>query len=730
MPNPDPQAGSDVRLEATVDGLTFRSEDGNFAIVDLALDDGRRVRAKGPLAALHAGERVTVLGAWSDDHRWGRTLRVCAAWPRLPEAPAALARVLADLGVPGVGPATAARAVASLGSAPLQRLREDADVLRGVRGLAGDRGRALVAAVRARLDQVDQEAGLYDMGLGPSLVAAVQRRWPGDGLARLRADPYAALGQVRGYGFATADAVAARLGRGAEDPARVLAGVRHALVELARAGHSAPARLRAVDQATRLLGLAPDAAEQGLDAAVGRAEVVAYETDTARVVAVPALAADERGLAEAVRLRTQSTDDNVADAALAGRIASAQAALGVALAPEQAAAVAKAAQASLHVVTGGPGTGKTTIVRCILAAQAPGTRTLLAAPTGRAARRLTESTGFAATTLHRLLAFDPRNGRFGHDAADPLPADLVIVDEASMLDVPLAAALLRALAASTRLLLIGDVDQLPSVGPGAVLEDLLATPAVPRTVLRQVFRQGARSDIVTAAHAVLRGQVPHSSSHDHGEFYVLLRPDAAAVAATIEEVAARRLPRRFALDPREDIAVLVPMHRGPVGTRALNVQLGQLWNSSPPGGAATLRLRAGDKVVQTRNNHDLEVFNGETGTIERVDQAGLQVRIAGRLVIYPADAAHDLELAWAMTVHKAQGSEVQAVVIGLEDGHHLLLERSLLYTAITRARRVAVVVATPGALARAVANAAPRRRETLLAAWLAGHVRGPAGAPR
>lgn len=730
-------------------------------MIDVLTDAGAKVRARGRLAGVLPGERARLVGDYVVDPRFGRTFLAEEMCAEAPTSADGVALMLGGLGAKGVGARTAQKIVLALGPNALQRLRDEPDCLAAVPGLSAARALALRRALSDHSSNAQTEAALHAMGLGPALVARCARRWPSDAAARLHRDPYAGIGEVRGYGFGHADAVARRLGRRSDAEERLAAGARLALQGLVQDGHTAPPEAAVLARAQRILGVEPSAAAAGLEALLARGLVlrvqVAGEPEL-RCALADALAA-ERDLAQGLlaldaatqRLEARQASGMSTPLAASGigpgeaaRIELAAAALGVTLAIGQRQAIAAALRGGLQVVTGGPGTGKTTLVRGILAALGDAGRVLLAAPTGRAARRLGEATGLPASTLHRLLGYDPRTQRFEHDARDPLAADLVIVDEASMLDVGLAAALVRALPPRCALVLIGDVNQLPSVGAGAVLQDVIAAGVGTLTRLGHVFRQGERSAIIDAAFSILQGEMPEGCRDPSGDFFLLLREGGAEVARTVVEVAARRLPQRLGLDLRRDIAVLVPMHRGPCGTRALNVALGAAIGAEAggpevaasrtgelfeEGGLEAERpilsderrpLQAGDKVLQTRNNAELDVFNGDVGVVVGRQAGGLWLRLPDREVWVEGEAMADLELAWAMTVHKAQGSEVPAVVIGLDDSHHLLLDRHLLYTAVTRARRLAVVVSTRSALLRALSLSTPRGRATLLQALLRG----------
>jgi exodeoxyribonuclease V alpha subunit len=421
-----------------------------------------------------------------------------------------------------------------------------------------------------------------------------------------------------------------------------------------------------------------------------------------------------RGLAELAAARVETPTG--VDAALADF----EKQWGLVLAPLQRAAVEAAAANAICVITGGPGVGKTTIVRAVLNVFTRSRlRIRVAAPTGRAAKRLVESTGREATTLHRLLEFEPRSRRFQRDRNRRLDADVVVVDEASMVDVPLASALVSALPNAARLVVVGDADQLPSVGPGAFLRDLLQSGAVSTVRLNEIFRQAERSHIVVNAHRVLAGELPETADKDdpRADFFVIARRDPDEAASTVLELVLERIPKRFGLSPERDIQVLTPMHRGAVGTIALNQRLQEALN---PGGRplaqAGGRLRVGDKVMQTRNDHEREVYNGDLGVIASVDEetGTVHVRFAEHEAEYEPADLDALVLAYATSIHKSQGSEYPAVVVPLLTTHFVMLSRNLLYTAVTRARRLCVVVADPRALRMALAETRKEDRATSL----------------
>ncbi|HAN31216.1 MAG TPA: ATP-dependent RecD-like DNA helicase, partial [Myxococcales bacterium] len=423
---------------------------------------------------------------------------------------------------------------------------------------------------------------------------------------------------------------------------------------------------------------------------------------------------DALRFAEVISRLVQSRGPDIGAHQIEARIGLANEALGFELAGGQRRAIEDALRSQVMVVTGGPGTGKTTLIQGLLAALTPdGLDVALAAPTGRAARRLTESTGVEASTLHRLLEVDPFTRSFQRDRTRPIEADPVIVDECSMLDISIAKSLADALAPDCRLVLVGDVDQLPSVGPGAVLHDLITSQKLCVTRLDEIHRQASQSSIVRNAHLILAGQPPESDLRDSGgDFFMIPRVAPTEVIETVVQVVQDRLPSRYGFDPLRDIQVLVPTHRGSLGTETLNEALMQaLVSDSSP---ARFGFRVGEKVIQLRNNYDLEIFNGDVGHVRQLLDDGLMVQFGQRTLTIPADQLGDLKRAYAITVHKSQGSEYPAVVLVLHGQHHLMLQQNLIYTALTRARRFCVIVGDPVAVQRAVGRQQAGRRQTLL----------------
>jgi exodeoxyribonuclease V alpha subunit len=545
----------------------------------------------------------------------------------------------------------------------------------------------------------------------------------------VRENPYRLAFDVWGIGFVSADRLAAALGIARDAPARAEAGVRHVLDEEAGNGHVFVPRARLVEKAAALLELPADAAGAALDrlALAGDVALDASVVDAGETAAYGAdLYRAETALAGGFH-RLLAASAPAVDIDIPRALAWYEGQAGISLARQQAEAVRTALSAKVAVITGGPGVGKTTIVRGIVSILTKkGVTVALAAPTGRAAKRLSDATGQPASTLHRLLEWRPAEAGFSRNAARPLDEDVLIVDEASMLDVRLGADLLSALRASARLILVGDVDQLPSVGPGTVLADVISSGVVPTVRLTEIFRQAARSLIVVNAHRIHDGDLPELAAPpapDRGEddardFFFLEENDPARAAQLIRDLVTVRLPRRYGFSPHE-IQVLSPMHRGELGAGNLN----QLLQESLTQGAAAVQrgartLRAGDKVMQIRNDYDKEVWNGDSGVIARIDPEALLVRFDDREVEYGLDELDALVLAYAATVHKSQGSEYAAVVVPVHTQHYVMLQRNLLYTAVTRGKRLVVLVGSRKALSLAVRNADVAARCSGLAARL------------
>jgi exodeoxyribonuclease V alpha subunit len=724
MDDPTGNASDGTTVDGTVEHVLFESERDGWCALRLRTTEGDRLTAVGTLLGVQKGDRLRLSGRFVTHPRYGRQLEVTSWLQLLPTTLGGLRKFLGSGRIRGLGPTIAGRLVDAFGLDTLDVLEHHPERLREVPGIGPKRAATIRDAWGAHRGMQQVMVFLAGHGVGPGIAVRVFRRYGSAALDTVRSDPYRLADEVRGVGFLTADRIARSLGVDPRAVERQQAGILYALREAAGDGHVYLPRGALLESTAALLELGGEDLSPALDGLERAERVVTRELDGSAQPAVllPMLDRAEETVARSIAgllAAGRSTIEVDAPRALEWYQSRAR----LRLAGRQREALLAALDRPVLVVTGGPGTGKTTLLRGVTSILgAKGARMLLAAPTGRAAKRLQEATGLPARTIHRLLEFNPAHGRFVRGPDYPLEADLVVVDESSMVDVELAASLLGALPPRCRLVLVGDADQLPSVGPGNVLGDLISSGRVPVVELDEIFRQAEQSLIVVNAHRVNNGAMPLLGEGDElRDFYLVERDDPAAAAAVAVDLIARHIPRRFRLDPVDDVQLLAPMHRGELGVAALNDRLRSVLNPDGPEiHFGSRSFRVGDKVMQVRNNYELDVFNGDIGRVVSVDdeERRLVVRFDDRTVVVEQDDADDLVPAYAVTIHKAQGSEYPAVVVALHHQHHIMLQRNLLYTAITRGRRLVVVVGSRRALGRAVRNATVRRRHTLLAARL------------
>ncbi len=707
-------------LTGEVVRVTYENEATSFRVIRLGSVEGAGAR-QGPLPvigtfpAVGPGTRVRVTGDFVNDAKHGEQFRVETLVPIAPSTLAGLEKYLGSGLIHGIGPGFAKRIVATFGLDSLSVLDQHPERLAEVTGIGERRIEEIKKTWASQRAISNIMMLLQTHGASPALAARIFKQYGEKAASVLQRSPYRLALDVRGVGFKTADKIARSLGISGDHPERAQAGVMHELGVLAEQGHVVIPRDVIADRAAAMLEIDVAHVTAALEALWAAERVVMEEGGVYLTWLYRAEVAVAAGLTRL--LDSPGKTLGGIEAALAAF----EQASKIELAPGQRAAVEAAAQHKVVVITGGPGVGKTTIVRAILNVLSKSRlRVKLAAPTGRAAKRLSESTGLEASTLHRLLAFDPRQQTFQLDSDNPIEADVVIVDEASMIDVPLGAALIGALPTASRLIVVGDSDQLPSVGPGALLRDLIDSGAVPTVRLNEIFRQAGESRIVVNAHRILVGEMPESADADqpNADFFVVPRRTPEEAAELVRELVVSRIPRRFGFDPKRDIQVLTPMHRGPVGTIALNELLQAALN--PEGPALESRgqkLRLGDKVMQTRNDYEREAFNGDIGLVSAVDLEGrkLSVRFDQRDVEYDDPSLDSLTLAYATSIHKSQGSEYPAVVIPLLTSHFVMLSRNLVYTAVTRAKKLCVLAADPRAIRLALAETRREERMTRLA---------------
>jgi exodeoxyribonuclease V alpha subunit len=751
-------------LEGRITSVIWSSEDGGFSVMRLVRDNSSEpITITGYLAGTGPGERVRLKGQWEMHPKYGRQLKVEECLPLLPASAEGIEQYLGSGLVEGIGPAMARRIVARFGEDSLRVIDETPGRLSEVQGIGPKRISAITKAWQGQRGVRDAMLFLQSHGVSPGYAARIYRQYGDRAVQVVRDNPYRMAQDVEGIGFLLADRFARGLGFSEDSPARAEAGVMHALKQSSEEGHLFLPAAELLQQSQKLLesdraiiagalealiasgrvkaealgramppGPAAERASGGARAAgkepaaappAPLAETPAASSLVERAIYLPALYAAETGIvAELDRLLSASR--SLPRVETADAVARAQKSLSITLAPKQAEAIARALQEKALVITGGPGTGKTTIQRALLAVlDHIEARPLFAAPTGRAVKRLAEATGREARTIHRLLEFAPHENRFRRCREEPLECDLLIVDEASMIDAPLMHSLLKALPSEASLILVGDAHQLPSVGPGTVLADLIASGRMPVVELTDIFRQSEQSRIVTNAHRINLGLHPLANeSEEGGDFFFIEQEDPLRACRTIVELVCRRIPRRFHLDPVDDVQVLSPMHRGDAGVENLNRLLQKELN--PSGGEVIARsrsLRVHDKVMQLRNDYEREVFNGDIGRIAAADSetGAVVVDFDGRHVEYERADLDALTLAYAASVHKSQGGEFPAVIICLLTQHFPLLQRNLLYTAVTRGKRLVVIVGSRKAMAIALRNDTPRKRNSLLAARLA-----------
>jgi exodeoxyribonuclease V alpha subunit len=714
-----------LTLQGEVERITFENEETGFRVVRVGSLEGEGARpgsvaVVGTFPAVGPGTRVRITGAFELDARHGEQLKAQAVVPVAPSTLEGLARYLASGVIAGVGPGFARRIVDAFGMDTLDVLDRKPERLREVAGIGGRRAEQIATTWAAQRATSGLMLLLQSHGASPQLAARILKHY-GDRAANVvEQAPYRLALEVRGIGFKTADRLARSLGIAGDHPERVQAGALHELEALTAEGHTYVPRDALIERAAEMLGVDHAHVRSALDALWAAGRIVLEED---RVFLAWLHRAEVELAGGLGRLLSEPV---VPLANVEASLAAFERRAGLTLAPSQRRAIEAAAAHRVTVITGGPGVGKTTIVRALVdALERAKLEVRLAAPTGRAAKRLAEASGREATTLHRLLEFDARGWGFQRDARRPLEADAVIVDEASMIDVPLAAALVLALPENARLVIVGDADQLPSVGPGAFLRDLIASGVVASVRLDEIFRQAGASRIVVNAHRLLHGDMPESAPADDptSDFFLVRVSDPERAADTLLRVVLERIPERFGFVAGRDIQVLTPMHRGPVGTLALNERLQLALNPGgrpiPQGGG---RLRLGDRVMQTRNDHQREVYNGDLGVVTALDDETGIVRVSfdSREVEYEAPDLDALLLAYATSIHKSQGSEYPAVVVPLLTSHFVMLSRNLVYTAVTRARKLCVLVADPRALKMALGEVRREDRLTGLVARLRG----------
>ena len=707
---------TEQHLRGEVRKVIYESDDASYSVLGITDPQGVEHTVVGNFAGVYEGQGVELRGVWERHKEHGRQFRANSYKFVLPSTPDGIKRYMSSGILPGIGPKFAEKIVDTFGDKTLEIMDRFSARLREVPGLGKKRIEAIRKAWADNRDRRNIYIFLQGLGISGAYCNRIYKTYGDQSADMIKENPYRLADEVKGIGFVMADRVAFALGIGKNDPKRLASGILYALNQLRLLGHVCCPEDALMRYASELLEVDAADIRKELDEVIAAKNACLELSGSERIIYEAGLYAAEtelpRLLGNLINARKHS----------ASRIMNISSPPRLVLSPEQKTAVDRVAQHPISIITGGPGVGKTTVVgEIVRRASAARLKIFLAAPTGRAAKRLGEASGKSAMTIHRMLKWEPKLGHFVYGLKHPMQCDLLIVDEVSMLDLPLAVYLFRAVKPGTTVVLVGDADQLPSVGPGKILNDLIDSGAFPVTHLSKIFRQGAGSHIVSNAHNVNSGvipELPHAAKNELSDFYWIEEDDPEHVRDLICRMVKERIPRRFGFDPMRDIQVLTPMNRGQCGTVALNMMLQDALNSGnkPQFKLGEKIFRIGDRVMQTSNNYDKNVFNGDMGRIAQIDQHEnkFTVLFEEAKVEYEFIESEQLALSYAVTVHKSQGSEFPAVVLPILTQHYMLLQRKLLYTAMTRARKLLVLIGSRKAVSMAVKNVSAEPRYSKL----------------
>ncbi|MCP4695320.1 MAG: ATP-dependent RecD-like DNA helicase [Gammaproteobacteria bacterium] len=729
-------------LRGSVERVTFHSPDSGFCVLRVKVKGQRDLMTvTGSAASVSAGEYIESAGCWANDPVYGLQFKAESLRIIPPDTRDGMEKYLGSGMIRGIGPHFAKKLVNAFGEQIFEVIENDSKRLLELPGIGKKRHQQVVNAWAEQKTVREIMVFLQSHGAGSGRAVRIYKTYGDDAIARVIENPYRLALDIHGIGFKTADGIARCLGIPGNSPLRAAAGVRHVLQELSNDGHCASSRSTLAKTACELLEIDAPVIDLAIEAELAQGNLIAETIEDEACVFLTPMYRAEQGVARHLqRLSSGPLPWPGIDADKA--IPWVENKTDLQLSASQRRAIHLAMHSKVLIITGGPGVGKTTLVNSLLhIVRAKNTRVSLCAPTGRAAKRLSESAGLEARTIHRLLEFDPRNGGFKHDADHPLETEMLVIDEISMVDIVLMNQLLRAVPDAAALVMVGDADQLPSVGPGAVLADMIACACLPAVQLTEIFRQAASSQIIVNAHRINRGLMPYGISKKQqgtpagvqeaaapygsqtlSDFYAIPADTPEQIAEKLFQVVTERAPKRFGFDPVRDIQVLTPGNRGPLGAHSLNAELQRRLNpdAAPKLARFGYTFAPGDKIIQTVNNYDKEVFNGDIGVITSIDseEHGLILNFDGREVSYESSELDEVSLAYAISIHKSQGSEYPAVVIPLSVKHYMLLDRNLIYTAVTRGKQLAVIIGEPRALGIGIKNRRSARRVTNLACRL------------
>ena len=727
--SPNSKEEPETILEGQVERITYTNEETGYTVAKLALSGVREsITIVGNLIAPVPGEMLRVKGAWLTHPKFGRQFKVTSHQSIVPATVIGIKKYLGSGLIKGIGPVMASRIVKQFGEKTLEIIDRKPHELHQVEGIGRKRIEMIDKAWKEQKEIREVMIFLQGHGVSPAYATKIFKKYGWDSIKLVSQNPYRLASDIFGIGFLTADKIAGSMGFEKNSPARVEAGILYVLHQLSEEGHVYFPYEPLVDKCGEILEVDREVIRKATGAIALENKIVIEDLNqdleafqiNHKAVYLTSFHVAETGIAEHL-LRLTGSPKKMRSVDVGKALKWVQEKIRLNFAAKQIEAIQSAVSEKVMVITGGPGTGKTTIINAVIRIYRElGAKILLAAPTGRASKRMSEATGYPARTIHRMLEYNLQKGGFQRGPDHPLEVDVLILDESSMIDTVLMAYLLRAVPSGATLILVGDVNQLPSVGAGNVLKDIIRSKKVPVVELREIFRQAADSGIIRSAHRINTGLLPELKQEKEGlgDFYFIEQEDQEEVLRIILELVCERIPKRFKLDPLEGIQVLAPMHKGTVGTENLNSKLQEALN---PSGAAMIRgnraFRLKDKVMQIRNNYEKEVFNGDIGRITAMDEETREVTVTydGAPVLYDASDLDEIIHAYAISVHKSQGSEYPAVVLPLLAQHYLLLQRNLIYTAVTRAKKLLVIVGSKKALATGVKNDKIARRYTHLA---------------